>query len=145
MSAELTTTKAALLDELKKSMSPSAAANVLRVIELEANEASEAAVVGTQIVEIFVATDGGTSSATEGTDAVKISPVGTIATHTVNFPDSPVDGQKFGVMSNGEDVTALAFDATDTSTKFRGAATEIVGGVGSTYIYSATDNDWARV
>lgn len=92
--------------------------------------------------ESFAATNGGTSSAADETNTARLSPTGTIATHTLNFPDNPVDGQVFRVVSNGQTITDLTL-ATTAAGGIIGGITSLTG-IGASYVYMSSGDQWCR-
>lgn len=94
------------------------------------------------VTETLVATDGGTSSTADNTGTLRLTPVGTIATHTVEFPENPYDGKVFRIVGNGQIITTLTLATTAIGGIIGGITT--ITAIGASFVYFAADDVWCR-
>lgn len=119
---------------LQRMFEDTALANVINPINVQ-----PAVPIANRIdIQRVVATAGGTVTATTGIDnlTLELVPAGTLATLTVVWPTSPVDGQIFRLRSS-QAVTALTVTGT-----VAGAPTALTAGYYREFIYDSTAGTW---
>jgi hypothetical protein len=105
---------------------------------MSAMEAKGTAFDTANAIQYVVPTTGQTINAT-GTGSLVLAPAGLLATLTVTFPSSPVDGQGFEVFSS-QIITAL----TLSGGTIKGAITSIAINGWARWKYSSTGAAWFR-
>jgi hypothetical protein len=89
------------------------------------------------------ATSGGTTTINNNTSTLILHSSGTLATHTVTMPASPVDGQLIHIGTNNTITTLTVQGNTGQTMASGGTLSSFING--ATYMYVTTDTAWYQV
>jgi hypothetical protein len=102
---------------------------------------ADIAVKGIETLQYEVPSAGEIITITSGTSVLIVNPVSTIATATIIFPSSPVNGQTLAI-TFGAPVTALTVTSTET---INGPITSGTSNSYAKWVYSTIGTTWFRI